>query len=65
MEPIRNRNVPAPDVAEQMRAALRMFQSRRMHTCPGCGRVLGQRDEVVRVIDLVYHESCAPQSLRA
>ena len=63
MEPAGNLNVPRNEVTAQMQAVLRMFQSRRTHTCPSCGRVLGQRDELVRVVDLVYHPSCAPQRL--
>jgi predicted RNA-binding Zn-ribbon protein involved in translation (DUF1610 family) len=63
VEPAGNLNVPKNDLTAQMQAALRMFQSRRTHTCPGCGRLLGQRDERVRVVDLVYHRSCAPRHL--
>jgi hypothetical protein len=63
VEPAGNLNVPKNDLTAQMQAALRMFQSRRMHTCPGCGRLLGQRDEVVRVVDLVYHRDCTPRRL--
>jgi hypothetical protein len=63
VEPTGNINVPKNEVAAQMQAVLRMFQSRRTHTCPGCGRLLGQRDELVRVVDLVYHRDCAPQRL--
>jgi hypothetical protein len=63
VEPAANLNVPKNDLTAQMQAAVRMFQSRRTRTCPGCGRLLGQRDELVRVVDLVYHRSCTPRRL--
>jgi hypothetical protein len=63
VEPAGNANFPKNEVTVQIQAALRMFQSRRTHSCPGCGGLLGQRDELVRVVDLVYHRSCAPQRL--
>jgi hypothetical protein len=63
VEPAGNANVPKREVTAQMRGAVRMVQSRRTHTCPGCRRLLGQRDEVVRVVDVTYHRHCAPQRL--
>jgi hypothetical protein len=64
VDPVRSSSVPGHEAASQIQAVLRMFRSRRTHTCPGCGRMLGQWDEVVRMADLVYHESCAQQRLQ-
>lgn len=51
---------PERTVGNHVRAALLMFQSRRDHTCPGCGRVLLHREPVARLRDLVYHRQCVP-----
>jgi hypothetical protein len=53
------------EVAEQMRAALLSFQSRRTRTCRGCGQMIFALDEIVRVSGWAYHDRCAPPTSAA